>query len=141
MKNPSVWLIGLQVALAALSADAARHGALAAGAGTRDFPAGLKPRIAASVQAQGRELGNLKALGTDQQVASINYCGDSYRVTTVAGETTPFPEFNLRFKTDSSDKGPVKGRPVILSIGMVGDRAVVIFSTPAEIASFINEKC
>ncbi len=101
----------------------------------------LNPRTAASARAQGPELEDLKALGADQQVASISYCGDSYRVTTVAGKTTPFWEFNLRFKTDSSDKGPPKGQPVFLPVGMGGDRTVVIFSTPGEINSFINEKC
>ena len=46
---------------------------------------------------------DLKALGPNQQVVTIRYCGDTYQVTTAGGETLPFWEFNLRFKTDSSD--------------------------------------
>jgi cytochrome c len=38
---------------------------------------------------------------------------------------------NLRFKTDSSESGPEKGRPAIMPAGMMGDRASVIFADPA----------
>ncbi len=85
--------------------------------------------------------GDLKALGPESQVAAITYCGDTYRVTTLAGETVPFWEFNLRFKTDSSDKGPLRGRPALLRASMMGDRAFVIFADPAEISSFIKPQC
>lgn len=51
------------------------------------------------------ELADLKSIGPEGQVAAIHYCGDTYEVTTVAGQTIPFWEFNLRFKTDSSAKG------------------------------------
>src|SRR3546814_12990375 len=52
---------------------------------------------------------DLKAVGPDRQVTAVRYCGDTYHVTTAAGETIPFWAFNLRFKTDSSDKGPAQG--------------------------------
>ena len=55
------------------------------------------------------ELADLKSIGPEGQVAAIRYCGDTYEVTTVAGQTIPFWEFNLRFKTDSSDKGAAEG--------------------------------
>ena len=84
---------------------------------------------------------DLKAIGPDDQVASISHCGDTYRVATAAGKTTPFWEFNLRFKTDSSDKGPAKGKPALLPASMGGDRAFVIFSTPIEMSTFIKDKC
>src|SRR3546814_7194444 len=87
------------------------------------------------------DLPDLKALGPEQQVAAIRYCGDTYRVTTAAGETLPFWEFNLRFKTDSSDKGPAEGKPALMPAGMMGDRASVIFAAPAEIRGFIQSKC
>jgi cytochrome c len=61
-------------------------------------------------------------------------------VTTAAGETLPFWEFNLRFKTDSSDKGPRSGQPALLQASMMGDRAFVIFAAPEEISRFIS-KC
>jgi len=89
----------------------------------------------------GRDLHDLKTLGPTQQVAAIAYCGDTYRVTTADGERYPFWEFNLRFKTDSSARGPALGHPVLLGAGMMGDRAVVIFAGPEEIGRFIARQC
>lgn len=86
-------------------------------------------------------LANLKELSKEQQVRSIRYCGDSYYVTTGAGNTTPFWEFNLRFKTDSTKNGPPKGTPALIRAGMMGDRAFLIFSSPEEISSMIERKC
>ncbi len=90
---------------------------------------------------RGPELQDLKTVDSGRRVTSIRYCGDTYRVTTADGKTLPFWEFNLRFKTDSSDKGPPKGRPVLLRASMQGDRMFVIFADPAEITAFIRKKC
>jgi cytochrome c len=87
------------------------------------------------------DLPNLKLLAPEQQVQAIRHCGDTYFVTTAKGATIPFWEFNLRFKTDSSAKGPPKGRPVLVGSGMQGDRASLVFTAPAEISAFIEEKC
>jgi cytochrome c len=87
------------------------------------------------------ELPDLKTLGRGQQVTAIRYCGDTYHVTTASGEPLPFWEFNLRFKTDSSDKGPHPGQPVLLPASMMGDRAFVIFAAPEEISASIEAKC
>jgi cytochrome c len=87
------------------------------------------------------EPADLKSIGPEGQVTAIRYCGDTYEVTTAAGETLPFWEFNLRFKTDSSAKGPPKGRPALLQASMMGDRAFVIFAAPEEISAFIRAKC
>ena len=87
------------------------------------------------------ELADLKSLGPGQQVTAIRYCGDTYHVTTAAGEALPFWAFNLRFKTDSSAKGPHPGQPALVPGGMMGDRAFVIFAAPAEISSFIEKRC
>ena len=86
-------------------------------------------------------MANLKAVKPTQQVVAIRYCGDTYRVTTATGETEPFWEFNLRFKTDSSEFGPMIGRPALLRASMQGDRAFVIFTSPKEISSFIEAVC
>lgn len=91
--------------------------------------------------AQQPALMNLKAVEPERQVTAIRYCGDTYRVTTNAGESVPFWEFNLRFKTDSSENGPPKGHPVLLRAGMMGDRAFVIFASPREITTFIEVQC
>jgi len=90
---------------------------------------------------RGPQVQNLKTLTPENQVTAIRYCGDTYRVTTGAGELAPFWEFNLRFKTDSSETGPSKGRPAIMRAGMMGDRASVIFADPFEISAFVERKC
>lgn len=84
---------------------------------------------------------DLKKLGKNQQVRSIRYCGDTYYVTTASGETLPFWEFNLRFKTDSSKSGPSKGAPALIRAGMMGDRAFIVFSSPEEMAGLVEAKC
>lgn len=82
-----------------------------------------------------------KAAGRERQVSAIRYCGDTYHITTVTGETIPFWEFNLRFKTDSSRDGPAKGKPVLIRAGMMGDRAFLVFASPEEISAMIDRKC
>lgn len=84
---------------------------------------------------------NLKKLDPEDRVQAIRYCRDTYRVTTADGKTQSFWERNLRFKTDSSGDGPEKNAPAIVGSGMVGDRASVIFATPAEISGFIVPQC
>ena len=68
---------------------------------------------------------DLKKLGTDRQVQAIRYCHDTYHVTTA----------------DSSDTGPLAGKPVILPAGMMGDRASVFFAAPEEIGTFLKHQC
>ena len=80
---------------------------------------------------------DLKALGPKRRVKAIHHCGDGYHVTTEDGKTVPFWEFNLRFKTDSSHLGLPAGKPVLLPAGMQGDRASIVFSSPAEIGRLI----
>ena len=84
---------------------------------------------------------DLKALEANNRVTAIKICGDTYTVTAENGEIYQFWEFNLRFKTDSSDRGPPPGHPVIVPGGMRGDRASVIFATPGEISGFIKTAC
>ena len=89
----------------------------------------------------GPQLPDLKAVGPDQQIVAARHCEDTYELTTAAGETLAFWELNLRLKTDSSETGPPAGRPVLVSSGMLGDRASLVFAAPAEISPFIEEKC
>ena len=84
---------------------------------------------------------NLKKLNPEDRVQAIGYCRDTYRVTTNDGKIRDFWERNLRFKTDSSDEGPVPGAPAMLDAGMMGDRASVIFARPEEISKFISAGC
>ena len=83
---------------------------------------------------------NLKEVGPDRQVVSIHYDHDTYKITTADGRSTDFWEANLRFKIDSSDNGPLTGKPVILPSGMMGDRALVFFASPAEMSALIKHQ-
>lgn len=87
------------------------------------------------------QLADLETAGPDSRVSAIRYCGDTYHVTTVGGETSTFWEFNLRLKTDSTGRGPRKGQPVLVGAGMMGDRAQVVFSHPSEISAFVKASC
>src|SRR5207245_2969115 len=84
---------------------------------------------------------DLKQAGKDRRVTAIRHCGDAYHVTTEAGRTTPFWEFNLRFKTDSSPLGPSPGKPVLAPAGMQGDRAQVVFSVLHDLKRSLVERC
>jgi cytochrome c len=74
-------------------------------------------------------------------VSALRHCGDTYFLTNGEGDTVPYWEFNLRFKTDSSASGPAPRKPVLVGQGMQGDRAQVVFSSPEEISAFIREGC
>lgn len=84
---------------------------------------------------------DLKKLGPDRQVQAIRYCNDTYQVTTADGNSQDFWEANLRFKTDSSNTGPLSGKPIIVPAGMMGDRASVFFAAPEEIGAFVKHEC
>lgn len=89
----------------------------------------------------GGDVPNLKNLDPAQSVKAINYCKDTYTVTTADGATRKFWERNLRLKTDASGDGPEKNAPALIPAGMMGDRADIIFAEPSEISSLIAGKC
>jgi cytochrome c len=74
-------------------------------------------------------------------VAKIGYCQGEYRVTMASGTQHRYPEFNLRFKTDSSRLGPEAGKPASLPAGMQGDRAQVIFGSLDDLKRFLVAQC
>jgi cytochrome c len=84
---------------------------------------------------------DLKSQSATRQVRAIQFCGDTYRITTADGSATEFWERNLRFETDSTARGPKPDVPTIMPAGMLGDRAAVIFSRPEEIDNFIKRGC
>jgi cytochrome c len=84
---------------------------------------------------------DLKTGALAEQVRAISNCEDTYRIITGDGRSRDWWEHNLRFKTDSSDRGPEKGKPVILPAGMMGDRSTVIFAEPGEISGFVRARC
>ena len=83
----------------------------------------------------------LRSLGQNNKVTSVGYCRDTYTVATKTRGSHKFWEYNLRFKTDSSDNGPDRGHPVLIPAGMRGDRAFLIFASPREISAFIKVDC
>lgn len=89
----------------------------------------------------GGRMPGLKQAGADSVVMSIRHCGDTYFVTTADGKTHKVWEFNMRFKTDTGDSGPNSGKPVLVGVGMRGDRAAVVFSSPVEFGNFIKQQC
>lgn len=109
----------------------------AVSAGDRDsLP---KDKLAAAMRAG--KLPDLKTLPPEKQVKAIHYCEGTYRVMTHAGETRPVWEFNLRFKSDSSGRGPKPGIPALLPANMGNGRFFIIFSDPKEISAFIQPEC
>src|SRR5213078_3879668 len=89
----------------------------------------------------GGRVSSLKNLDPADRVQAINYCNDTYTVTTANGQTRKFWERNLRLKTDGSSDGPQKNAPALVGAGMMGDRADVIFADPSEISPLIGSKC
>ena len=118
--------------------------AIAGAAGVATSPAwaaGDRPKPeAATTDAVTPQLSNLKKLGPDRQLQAIVYRHDVYRVMTADGQSFDFLEANLRFRIDSSDAGPLRGQPVILPTGTIGDRASVFFASPEEISAFIKQE-
>lgn len=84
---------------------------------------------------------DLKAPPDDHHVRAVSYCRGTYTVELTTGASFQYREFNLRIKTDGSEKGPAAASPVMIPSGMMGDRAFLIFARPAEISAFIKEKC
>jgi cytochrome c len=84
---------------------------------------------------------NLKQAPPRGQVTTITHCGDGYTIETRDGKVNKAWEFNIRFKTDSSEFGPERGKPVIVGSGMQGDRASIVFAAPNAISNFIKESC
>jgi cytochrome c len=84
---------------------------------------------------------NLKQAPPQGQVVAIHHCADSFAIKTADGKTNKVWEFNLRFKTDTSSRGPERGKPVVVGSGMQGDRASVVFASPGEISGFVKESC
>ena len=131
----SLLVVGASV-VATLSLPRGSHGAVADAVG---HASDLARSRSSTSRLSTRNVLDLKTVGPTQQVTSIEHAGDTYRITTASGATFSFPEFNLRIKTDSSPRGPAKGRPVLLSASMRNDRAFVIFANPGEISAFIGK--
>lgn len=97
------------------------------------------------VPGMGNRLSNehlpLKDIAPQYQVKAIGLCADTYTVTHGDGRRVAFWESNIRFKTDSSERGPRPGLPAILPSSTMGDRVTMIFASPGEISRTIQSRC
>ncbi len=130
-------VVGIAAPSARASAELSKKegGRRASAATTNQAPGASHMKIGSAPQFQ-----NLKEVGPERQVVAIHYHQDTYQVTTADGRSTDFWEANLRFKIDSSNTGPLSGKPVILPTGMMGDRASVFFASPAEMGTLIKHQ-
>lgn len=109
----------LAAAAAALTSSARAHGPRRG--------SGIKPRFFA----------DLKHVQAASRVEAIHFVSGAYRVQTADGQYADYAAADLRFVVDSTELGPYSGRPVILSAGQGGDRALVFFAKPNEISTFL----
>jgi len=84
---------------------------------------------------------SLATAGPEDQVTGVRHCHNSFFVTTADGKQRAFWEMNLRLKIDSSTNGPKSDKPVLVSGGMQGDRASIVFSDLEEIGRLVEKKC
>lgn len=133
IRNPAAVVPGNEMAFPGIPNAAARANLIA-----YLHEASVASQAGTAMQAR---LPDLKSAPEEVKVTSIGYCGDTYTVATASGRTRKFWEFNLRFKTDSSRRGPRSNEPVLVPQGMQGDRAQVVFSSPDEIAKFVKSDC
>jgi hypothetical protein len=82
---------------------------------------------------------NLAALDPARRVQAISYRRGSCLVTTADAKTHTFGERNLRLIIDSSESGPPSHAPALVNVGILEDRADVIFAAFEEISSFVKQ--
>ena len=133
LRDPQALVPGNYMAFAGLTDDRSRADLVAF------LQAASKGKAPAA--ANMPQLPDLRNAPAEAMIAAIRHCGDSYFVNNGKDEMRPFWEFNLRMKTDSSARGPARGKPVLVGQGMQGDRAQAVFASPQEISSFIREEC
>jgi cytochrome c len=136
LANPAAFIPGSTMPFRGLPDSRARADLIA-------FLAGASNNNPAAVAQMDRvpQLPRLTEAPPGQRVTALRHCRDSYFVSTADGQTRPFWEFDLRFKTDTSDRGPNKKQPVLVGQGMGGDRAQIVFAEPGEISAFISNRC
>ena len=132
LKDPAKFMPGNGMTFAGIGNEQARRDLIAYLRAVDSMPVAQRP---------GPKLPNLKKAKADSIVTAIRHCGDTYFVTTGDGNIEKIWEFNLRFKTDTSDTGPAPGKPVLLGVGMRGDRAAVVFASPSELRASIKQQC
>ena len=75
------------------------------------------------------------------QVRSITLCKDTYTVETADGKREKVSEESLQFRTDSSELGPLPGKPVAMGAGRNAEGGVIVFASPSEVSRSIRSSC
>jgi cytochrome c len=140
LRDPAAFVPGTTMTFPGVKDEQARQDLLAY---LKAASTGEGPRAPGRGGMMGMQRGkpDLKRAPPEGQVVSVKHCGDTYAVATADGKNQKVWEFNLRFKTDTSKLGPAPGKPVVVGVGMQGDRASIVFASPAEISQFIEESC
>ena len=101
LANPAAFIPGSAMPFRGLPDPKARADLIA-------FLAGASNGNPAAVAQMERvpQLPRLTEAPLGQRVTALRHCRDSYFVSTADGQTHAFWEFDLRFKTDGSDRGP-----------------------------------
>ena len=144
LANPQAFVPGTYMTFRGIADDKARSD-LIAFLRLALAPGGVKSVIAKHLitvdEARGEASEPLGKAGPTELVTAARHCHNSFFVITGDGKQHAFWERNLRLKVDTSADGPKAGKPVLLSAGMQGDRASLVFSELPEIARLIEEKC
>lgn len=148
LANPQKFIPGNAMSFAGIPDATTRHNLIAY---LRAVSEGKAPPVAGRDRMMGGGMmgsgmmgggpADLRHAPKEAEVTALTHCRDTYTVTTADGTSRKLWEYNLRLKTDSSKNGPQPGKPVITGSGMMGDRASLVFATPAEIGTFIRESC
>lgn len=88
--------------------------------------------------AKVRSFADLRRAQPENVVERIVYRLDAYRVWTADGKYSDFAVADLRFAIDPSAVGPASNRPVQWPSGQGRDRALVFFSKPDEVTTFVR---
>lgn len=75
------------------------------------------------------------------EVSEVEHCGSTYTVRTADGKSRRIPESDLQFKTDSSNRGPRPGHPVVAGTDAGGEPLSIVFASPAEMSHFVRQSC
>jgi cytochrome c len=144
LADPNAFVPGTYMTFRGIRDDKAR-GDLVAFLRLALIPDGAKllvaQRLIPADEARGQAPEALETAGPEARITAIRHCRNSFFVATADGRERPFWELNLRIKVDSGGTGPKGGKPVLIPAGGQGDRVSVVFSNPAEIGRFIEEKC
>src|SRR5207249_7821950 len=106
LADPNAFIPGTSMTFAGLRDGKAREDVIAYLHAVSEGKAPAGPQRGGGMMGMQSGKENLKKAPPEGQVASVTHCKDTYTVKTADGKVNKVWEFNLRFKTDSSELGP-----------------------------------